>query len=244
MPRRAALPALADQNAAKGGIVTLDRAMSLLSAFTAAQPTLTLAALAEHTRLYKSTVLRMLASLEHAYLVQRLPDGRYTLGAEVERLHRIFAATFSLESVVLPVLKALVAETRESAAFYVPRGDWRLCLYRVDSPRPVRDHLKPGDLLPMGSGAGGRILQAYAGAQDPLSMKIRREQVVVLVGDRIPELAGLGAPVFDSANALAGALTLTMPAERLDPGYAEPVRQAARKMTLLLGGTYPPPLLA
>ncbi|WP_198971215.1 IclR family transcriptional regulator [Xylophilus sp. ASV27] len=239
MPRRAAQPALADQNAAEGGIATLDRALSLLGAFTTAQHALTLAALAEHTRIYKSTVLRMLASLEHAHLVQRLPDGRYALGAEVERLHRVFAASFSLESVVTPVLRALVDETQESAAFYVPRGDRRLCLYRVSSPRPVRDNLQPGDLLPLDRGAGGRILQAYSGARDALSAKIRREQVVVLVGDRVPELAGLGAPVFDAAGALAGALTLTMPTERLDPRHAEPLRQAARRITAQLGGVYP-----
>jgi DNA-binding IclR family transcriptional regulator len=29
--------------------------------------------------------------------------------------------------------------TAESASFHVRQGDQRLCLYRVDSPQPVRD---------------------------------------------------------------------------------------------------------
>lgn len=242
MPRRSAVPALADQNAAEGGIATLDRALSLLSVFTATRPHLTLAELAEGTHLYKSTVLRMLASLEHANLVYRLPDGRYALGAEIARLHQVFSASFSLESVVMPVLRELVDSTQESAAFYVRQGSsQRLCLYRVHSPRPVRDHLQPGDLLPLDRGAGGRVLLAFSGAKGALYAKIRREQKVVLAGDRAPELAGIGAPVFDAAGALVGALTLTMPTERLDPRHEEPACDAARRITFLLGGDYPPP---
>jgi DNA-binding IclR family transcriptional regulator len=241
MPRRSAVPALADQNAAEGGIATLDRALSLLAAFTSSQPQLTLAELAERTHLYKSTVLRMLASLEHANLVHRVSDGRYALGAEIARLNQVFSASFSLEPVVMPGLRELVEETRESAAFYVRQGDQRLCLYRVHSPRPVRDHLQPGDLLPLSHGAGGRVLQAYAGTKGALYAKLRREQVVVLVGDRVPELAGIGAPVFDATGACIGALTLTMPAERLDPEDVAPVSRMARRMTSLLGGKYPAP---
>jgi len=239
MPRKSAQPAIADRNAAAGGVATLDRALSLLTAFSAAHPTLTLAQIAEHAQIYKSTVLRMLASLEHAHLVHKRPDGRYALGVEVERLHQVYAAAFSLEIVVMPVLRELVEKTRESAAYYVRQGDQRLCLYRIDSPRPVRDHMRVGDLLPLNRGAGGRILSAYAGTRGALYAKIRREHLVVLSGDRVPELAGIGAPVFGPGAALAGAITLTMPNERLDPAHAQPVRDAARRLTALLGGEFP-----
>jgi DNA-binding IclR family transcriptional regulator len=239
MPRRPAVTPLADQDAAEGGIATLDRALSLLNAFTAAQPKLTLAELAERTQIYKSTVLRMLASLEHANLVHRQADGRYVLGAGVERLHQVFSASFSLESIVMPALTELVRATQESAAFYVRQGEQRLCLYRVHSPRPVRDHLQPGDLLPLDRGAGGRIILAYSGAKGAMYNKIRREHIVVLVGDRSPELAGIGGPVFDASGALVGAVTVTMPAERLDPAFEAPLSHAARKITGLLGGRYP-----
>jgi DNA-binding IclR family transcriptional regulator len=241
MPRRSAIPALADQNAAEGGIVTLDRALSLLAAFSSSTPVLSLGELAEKTQIYKSTALRMLASLEHANLVNRLPDGRYALGSEVERLHRVFAGSFSLETVVMPVLRGLVDKTKESAAFYVRQGEQRLCLYRVHSPRPVRDHMQPGDLLPLDRGAGGRVLLAFSGAKGAIYAKIRRERIVVLVGDRVPELAGIGVPVFGAEGELVGALTLTMPADRLDRQDAQFVSQAGRRITRLLSGTYPAP---
>jgi len=236
MPKKASLPALADENAAEGGIATLDRALSLLGAFSTANPTPTLTEIAEHARIYKSTVLRMLASLQHAYLVHRRSDGRYALGAEVARLHSVYVGSFSMETVVVPVLQKLVDDTQESASYYVPRGDQRLCLFRVDSPRPVRDHRRAGELLPIDRGAGGRVLLAYSGARGALYDRIRREGAAVLSGDRTPEVAGIAAPVFGPGGALDGALTLTMPVERFDPALTKYVVAAARQLSARLGG--------
>ena len=66
MPRKAQTESLADTAAAPGGAAAVDRALTLLSAFTAGDVSLSLTELADRTRLYKSTVLRLLASLEHA----------------------------------------------------------------------------------------------------------------------------------------------------------------------------------
>jgi len=241
MPRKAALPSVAEQQAAAGGVAAVDRALSLLAAFTPDTPVLTLAELAARTQQYKSTVLRLLASLEHSQLVQRHADGRYALGPAVARMHAVYAGAFSLEEAVLPALRDLVAVTRESAAFHVRQGDQRLCLYRVDSPQPVRDHTRAGDLLPLERGSGGRVLMAFSGARGARYEQIRRDQVLVSSGDRVPELAGISAPVFGAAGELLGAVTLTMPAPRLQPSHAADVRHAARKITEQVGGIYPPP---
>jgi DNA-binding IclR family transcriptional regulator len=243
MPRKSSTPSLADRNAAEGGVAAVDRALSLLDAYSPARPVLTLAELAQHTQLHKSTVLRLLASLEHAHLIQRRDDGRYALGAGVERLQRVYAQSFSMESVVMPVLRDLVRQTQESAAFHVRQGEQRLCLHRVDSPRPVRDHMQAGALLPMGRGAGGRVLSAWPDADDALSQRIRRELVVTMVGDRLPELAGVASPVFGADGNLVGALTLTMPAERLEVGFDRAVLEHARRLTEMLGGRYPDAVL-
>lgn len=236
MPKKAAQPALADLDAAPGGIATLDRALSLLACFTSTTPVLGLAELAQRTGLYKSTVLRMLASLRHAHLVQSLPDGRYALGGEVQRLAHVHAESVSLASVVMPVLQELVAASQESAAYYVRQGAQRVCLFRVESPRPVRDHLQVGDLLPLDRGVGGRVITAFSGGKGALYARIRREGAVMLVGDRVPELAAAGAPVFGPGGTLLGALTLTMPAERQQVQWLALVRAAAERLSRLLGG--------
>lgn len=236
MPRKAANPSLADNDAAPGGAAAVDRALSVLVSFRADDTALSLSQLADRTGLYKSTLLRLIASLEHARLMQRHADGRYGLGAGVARLNAIYVRSFSLEGVVMPALHKLVAATRESAAYHVRQGDRRLCLFRVDSPQPVRDHIRAGDLLPLEKGAGGRVLTAFGGAKGARYAQIRRDGFLVAVGDRVPELAGISAPVFDANAQLAGAVTLTMPSTRLNHKHVGPVRAAARELTLALGG--------
>ena len=239
MPRKAQTESVADTHAAPGGAAAVDRALSLLSAFRAGDISLGLSELAERTQLYKSTALRLLASLEHARLVQKLADGRYALGAEVARLHGVYAASFSLDRVVLPVLRELVAATGESAAYHVRQGEARLCLYRVDSPHPIRDHIKAGDLLPADRGTGARILIAFGAGQvragspkdRQLYARIREQGYYTAVGDRLAEVAGISAPVFGADGSLAGALTLTMPGNRYSERHVKPVLQAARRLT-------------
>ncbi|MFE8646377.1 IclR family transcriptional regulator [Sphingomonas sp. NCPPB 2930] len=247
MPRKPQSASLADADSAPGGAAAVDRALTLLGAFRPGDTALTLAELAVRTRLYKSTALRLLASLEHARLLQRQADGRYALGPEVARLHGLYAASFSLDTVVLPVLQAVVAQTGESAAFHVRQalggGRWaRLCLYRVDSPHAVRDHVRAGDLLPADRGAGARVLIAHSPDPVPgttrkdqeLYARIRREGHCALQGDRSPDLAGISAPVFAPDGRLAGALTLTMPTHRYDAAAIAPVVAAAKALGLRL----------
>lgn len=236
MPRKAAQPSLADHDAAPGGAAAVDRALSLLAAFRAGDESLALGDLAERTQLYKSTVLRLLASLEHARFIVRRADGRYALGSELARLNAIYAATFSLEAEVMPALRELVASTRESAAFHVRQGDERLCLYRVDSPQLLRDHIRAGDVLPLAKGAGGRVLMAHSGARGRLYEQIRHDGVVTLDSDRVPGLTGISAPVFGVDGALAGALTLTLPTSRMRAEFVPAVRAAALRLTKRLGG--------
>lgn len=243
MPRKAQTASLPDRQAAPGGAAAVDRALALLAAFGPGDEALSLAQFAQRTGLYKSTALRLLASLEHARLLRRQDDGRYALGPEIARLHGLYAAgRQSLDAVVLPVLRTLVAATGESAAYHVrqPQGEgWvRLCRFRVDSPQLLRDHVRAGDLLPNDRGAGARVLIAWGpeaerpreGSARALCESIRAQGYCALVGDRTAELAGISAPVFHADGSLAAALTLTMPTHRYDPRHVEPVRAAARAL--------------
>ena len=231
--------AAAVKDAAPGGAAAVDRALALLGAFRAGDESLSLAQLAERTDLYKSTALRLLASLEHAGLVLKLESGGYALGGEVARLHAIYAASFSLDRVVLPVLRELVRTTGESAAYHVRQGDARVCLYRVDSPQPVRDHIAAGDRLPLARGSGGRVLSAFdpvlAKAAPPRERRVlaqvREQGYFASVGDRLAEVAGISAPVFHADGRIAAALTLTMPAHRYQDRYVKAVLEAARKLS-------------
>ena len=239
MPKKSSQTSVADEQAAPGGAAAVDRALSLLAAFRAGDAALTVSALAERTRLYKSTALRLLASLAHAGLVQRTADGHWSLGPEVARLSGIYAASFSLENVVLPVMRDLVTKTGESVAFHVRRGEERLVLFRLDSPQLLRDHAQAGDMLPLNRGAGGRVLMAFAGARGRVYAQARRDGYLSITGDRVAGLVGISAPVWNAAGELVGALTLTVPEPRLRPAFVEALKTSAARLTALLGGTAP-----
>jgi DNA-binding IclR family transcriptional regulator len=239
MPRKAAQPSLSEQHAAPGGVGAVDRAISLLDVFTPERPLLSLAELAEQTQQYKSTVLRLLASLVHAHVVQRHVDGRFSLGSAIPRLNAIYAASFSIEGVLMPALQALVDATRESAAYHVRQGTKRLCLFGIDSPQTIRDHTQPGALMPIGSGAAGRIFTLYADAPFGRGAKVPRERLAIAPVDVVPEVAAIAAPVFAAGGALAGVVALTMPAMRLQKKHAVEVARAADRLTRELGGVGP-----
>ena len=236
MPKKSSRISVADEQAAPGGAAAVDRAISLLAAFRAGDQSLSVTELAERTRLYNSTVLRLLASLAHGGLVRRTAQGRWALGAEVARLAGLYAASFSLEDVVLPEMRALVERTQESVSFHVRQGEQRLVLFRIDSPQLLRDHARAGDLLPLDRGAGGRVLMACAGAKGRLYEQIRRNGYAMLAGDRIPGLAGISAPVWRPGRELVGALTLTAPEQRVQPSFVDELRASAARLTQALGG--------
>jgi DNA-binding IclR family transcriptional regulator len=252
MPRKSISPSLSERDAAPGGVAAVDRALSVLSIFRAGEEPLSLAQISERTKLHKSTALRLLASLSHAMLVERLPDGRHTLGRGIVRLHHVHQANSSLERVVMPALRELVQATGESAALHAQWGTGanaqRISLFRVDSPQPIRDHYKVGDILPMNGGTGARVLIAF-GADSVLANAQKDQKTLALIrqrgyhaaiGDRDAEVAGISAPVFKneaSEKFLVGALVLTMPAARYREDHIPAVLQMAQRLSSSLGVT-------
>ena len=108
------------------GVAAVDRALSILAAFRNGDDALSLAELARRTGLYKSTALRLLASLARSGMVERTEQGTWRLGAECARLGSLYGARFDLARIVRPALAALVEATGETASFYVRDGRSRI----------------------------------------------------------------------------------------------------------------------
>jgi len=229
------------------GVAALDRAFAILFAFRPDDKGLSLAELASRTGLYKSTILRLIASLTHHRLLLRSDDGRYLIGPAALQLGALYQRGLQLADVVLPLMRALRDECNESVSFYVRRQDLRVCLHRVDTTHTIRDHVREGDVLPMDRGSGGRLLGAFSGAPGDLYDRIRRDGYYLSIGERDSETAGISTPVFSAAQPLAGALTLAGPRQRVDEALLErmrrPMLEASIHASELLGGD-PAPLRA
>ena len=197
-------------------VEAVERALSVLEAFCEGEEELTLAALARKTGLYKSTILRLAGSLERFGYLRRGATGRYRLGPSLWRLGALYRRGFELGEQIRPELRRLVEATGETASFYVREGDERVCLYRLNSPQPIRHHLDEGVRLPLDRGAAGRILEAFAGAAGELHERIRLDSVYVSLGERHPDLAAAAVPTFDPAGRLIGALAVSALASRFD----------------------------
>ncbi|MGD9942627.1 MAG: IclR family transcriptional regulator [Burkholderiaceae bacterium] len=241
MPRKPRQPSIADTSAAPGGVGAVDKALSVLLAFQPGETRLTLTEIAHRTGLYKSTVSRLLASLEHAGFTQRAPDSlthsMWQLGPRISLLNAVYLASFSVEEFLRPALRELVAKTAETACFHVRQGNARLCLYREEFPRDKDTHPILGYLLDPLRGAGAHVLNAYdtqigdkAPEERERFAEIRRRGYHACVDDRAKGWAGISAPVFRCDGRLLGALTVRMPSERYNPNHIPVVVSAARNL--------------
>lgn len=221
-------------------IAAVERAFALLEAFNDGIDTLTLSQLADRTGLYKSTVLRIVQTLERLGYLGRTRSGAYHIGPAPLRLGRLYQAAVRPEDIIVPVLRQLVEATHESAGFHVRFKDSRLCLYRVDSPDPIRDHFRPGDLLPISKGAGGLILSAFGEDPTPTLDHVRERMLGISRGAIALEMGGVAAPVFNAHGELEGAITLSGLASRYDDDavarFGTLLLDAALRITVALGG--------
>ncbi|MCC5986089.1 MAG: IclR family transcriptional regulator [Pararhodobacter sp.] len=197
------------------GVLAVNRALTILDVFRGTSGPLSLKEMSERTGLYKSTILRLLGSLETFGYVRRLDNGSYTLGPTLAELGAVYRGSFNLEVHVQPVLDRIVAETNENASFYVPEGDKRICLFRSEAAQMIRDHIRVGDALEATQGASGKAITAFQGGL-PHSAKAD-ELMFSSIGERHPDMAAVAAPVFGMRGKLIGSLTISGPKNRFGP---------------------------
>lgn len=223
----------------KTGVDAVGRALAILKAFGAERTAMTLTEIADATDLYKSTVLRLAASLEADGFLVRGPDRLFRPGPELWRLGALYQRGLDLGEVIRPALRRLAEATGETASFYVADGDERICLYRVNSPRSVRHHLEEGQRLPIDRGAAGRVLTAYRESSDPAGKKIRDRGFYVSIGERDPEVAAAAVPLVDVHGKLRGALSLSAIRTRFDADARKTAVNALKSEAKALVGLLP-----
>ena len=188
---------------------SVERAMSILTAFSNDTPKLTLTELANETGLHKSTVLRLTNSMSIYGFIQRDDKGYFSIGSSVWRLGLLFRKPYLSRQVVTPVLRRLAKATGESASFYVRAGDERVCLYRVNSPNVVRVHAEEGVRLNLSTGASGRVLRHFSGEDTSEAHLMNHNGTTHSVGQTIPDISSVATPVFSVDGDLLGALAVS-----------------------------------
>lgn len=229
-----------EERAGSDGVGAVNRALDVLEAFTERDSMLTLAELSNRTGMYKSTILRLIESLEKYVYIQKTPEGAYRLGPKTLYLGAIYQRHFSTSQFVPQVLKRLAEEAHETASFYIREGDMRVCLHRHEANRAVRASVHQGDRLPMNVGAAGHVILAFSGLSGEKYDNIRTSMYAISVGERDPDTSAIACPILGVGDELIGVLNISVPRFRLEKisleSFLPVLFKHAIELTRLCGG--------
>jgi IclR family pca regulon transcriptional regulator len=139
-------------------VQSVDRAFAVLDAVSAQPAGVT--AIAERVRLPKSTVARMLQTLERIEAVERVDGPRWRIGRAVTSLAGTVSPERSIVPLARPHLAHLVAELSEDAGLAVPDGYDVHYVAHVESDNPVQVRDWTGTRAPLHAVPSGLVLLA------------------------------------------------------------------------------------
>jgi DNA-binding IclR family transcriptional regulator len=232
-------------------VQSIDRAFRILEA-VADEPS-GLSEIARRVGLPKSTVARLLATLDSQRAVERTGDG-YRIGPSVMDLAAAVTGTRNLITLARPKLEKLVAATGEAAGMGVPEGSQVRYVVQLDSHNPVNVRDWTGTLAPMHTAASG--LTMLAGWSDDelqhyLARNLERKTARTLteadaIRDRLDTvrsagyawgreeffdgITSLAAPVIDGSGAVVAAIDVFGPSYRF-PGADDETRLTVQVQT-------------
>jgi IclR family transcriptional regulator, pca regulon regulatory protein len=212
----------------------LRKGLEVITSFDDATPRMTQSELAQRVDLSRAAARRYLLTL--AALGYVATDGKhFWLTPKVMQLGRSYASSSRLPRTILPELQALTERCGESTNFAILEGTEAVYVCCANANRLLSTGIEPGTRLPGYTSTAGRLLASFMN-DDALEQWIKRsaprEYTNFTVIDRakiqreivkmrkqgfgITEsqfelgLRGISVPLFDSANELIGAISVSM----------------------------------
>ncbi|GAB4404144.1 MAG: IclR family transcriptional regulator [Anaerolineales bacterium] len=141
---------------------TVAKALDVLLCFSHSEPELSLTEISARLGIHKSTMHRLLGTLEAKRFVQRDPEtGRYRLGTRILELAFLVMEHNDLQQRARPHLYRLVEQCQETVDLSVLDGTHVVYLEVVESPHRVKLAARPGQRLPVHSTASGKAFLAF-----------------------------------------------------------------------------------
>lgn len=247
----------------------LTKVLSIFDLLDRSPDGLQLRAIAEQTKLNKSTTYRFLAHLEKDGYLVRESSGAYLLGPRLVHLGSGSTYQSTIRRISRPILETLWHESGETVNLGVLAGRDVLYLDVLESPHDFRLVSKIGMRRPMHCTGLGKAILAWqpAGLRDELLSNaklqkltphsITRSAEMVAQLGRIRRLgyavdneeAELGArcvaaPVFDSSGLIVAGISVSGPVIRMSRSrtaeIAKAVKRAALKISRQLGHSESP----
>jgi len=247
-------------------VKTVDRIVRVLDCFSVEQPAWSLTELGDHLALPKSTIHRFLTSLEIHGILRREPsDRRWRLGYRLVTWGERAAASSDLRHISRPIMQDLVDKTDETVVLTVYQDQEVVCIEKAETSHSVRLKLDVGTRHPLHAGASSKILTAYLPEEeihaiaydqelprictntitDPDNLvaelaKIREQGYAKSIEETDPGAWGVATPIYTGNGDPAAAIGIVGPSlrfsEELVQQYVTVCQQAARRISMLLGG--------
>jgi DNA-binding IclR family transcriptional regulator len=221
-------------------IQSVERAAAILKALGSGTPRLGVTEIADRVGLAKPTVYGLLRTLVQHDLVEQDPiSGKYSLGPGVLQLGNAYLDGSELRARSLLWAEALAQRANEAVWVATLSGTQVIVLHHVFRPDNTVQILEVGAAIPWHACALGHAIVAYLPAEDaaqvmtgPLvSLTGRTKRTRAALGQALAQVrrrgyavedqeatvgdAGLAAPIVSREGAVAGAIGLVGPAERL-----------------------------
>jgi DNA-binding IclR family transcriptional regulator len=138
----------------------LERGLKLLRLFRRTRPSITPPEIAHELKIPRSTVHRLLQTLEEMEFLRRADGGAYVLGPAVLSIGFEYLSSLDIVQLSNPVLSQLRDKTQSSAHLAVLHGTDIVYLSRHPSPSAVTSNVSIGTRLPAHATVMGRVLLA------------------------------------------------------------------------------------
>ena len=253
------------ENGEARGISVLQNGIAVLRAFTVEETLLGVSEIAAKVGLHKSTVSRILATLEQEGLVERDPSTRrFRLGLGIIAMAGPLLADLDVRRLAYPVLHELSRRTGETAALMLWDGGEAVCVEQVPSSHQVK-HTTP--LGTRYNTAASSSVQVFLAQLDPFEVRslllkgtidhpgltevaleaytvrlreVRERGFALNYGETSLEEVGVAAPVRDHRGEPVAAVLLSAPRFRVSSDQlsllTEATAGAAAQISSRLGG--------
>lgn len=223
---------------------SVERAFSILNAFTRDDYKLTLSEISDRIGLPITTTLRLAGTLEKLNVLCKHKDRRYSLGNQLYLLGSIAKVNFRPQQVICPYMLRIRDETKEAVSLYGVVGEYRVCFEHIESLLSMQCVMRVGDRMQLWAGAGGKALLAFLGdaviereiakaykitsnticGADQLRMELANVRTLgyaVSRGDREEGIFSIAVPIFNRSGGIEFSLSIAGPAQRFteERGY-------------------------
>jgi DNA-binding IclR family transcriptional regulator len=260
--------ARSSEAATKHRIPVIDRMMDVLGQLERRDGGLTIRELVTQLHLPRTTIYRILNTLQLHDMVHRDEDGAYQLGRRLLGLASHVAtgaSTVDLVAVAQPFLDGLAHELGEGVKLSVLDNNAVLVVAAAQGKREYALTVAPGQRMEAHAGAASKLLLAYLPESDleayiekPLVpytgrtitderrlmselTRLRRIGWSQDRGETVPSIHAFAAPVFDTRNEMVAALSVPFLAGT-EPHRVEDIRLAAIATAKALSAAIPGPV--